>query len=45
MDGVQATKIIRQEVPEADIVLISQNDASVVRRQASEIGARGFIAK
>ena len=45
MDGVQATKIIRQEVPEADVILVSQNDPSVVRRQASEIGARDFIVK
>jgi CheY-like chemotaxis protein len=45
MDGVQATKIIRAEVPEAKVVVISQNDPSVVRRQAIEIDACGFVAK
>lgn len=45
MDGVQATKIIRQDVAEAEVVLISQNDPSIVRGQASEIGARDFVAK
>jgi len=45
MNGVQATKIIRKEVPEAKVVVISQNDPSVVRRQAIEIDACGFVAK
>jgi DNA-binding NarL/FixJ family response regulator len=45
MDGLQATRGIRQEVPEAEVVLISQNDSSVVRRQATEIGALYFVAK
>jgi DNA-binding NarL/FixJ family response regulator len=45
MDGVQATKIIRQEVPEAEVVVISQHDPSILRRQATEIDARDFVAK
>jgi CheY-like chemotaxis protein len=45
MDGVQATKIIRQEVPEADVILISQNDPSVVCRQAKEADAGAFVPK
>jgi len=45
MKGVQATKIIRKEVPEAKVVVIGQNDPSVVRRQAIEIDACGFVAK
>src|ERR1700734_371437 len=45
MDGVQATKIIRQEVPEAEIVLISQNDPSVVGSLATEIRAHAFVSK
>jgi DNA-binding NarL/FixJ family response regulator len=45
MDGVQATRIIRREVPEAEIILISQHDPSVVRRQAAEIGVLYFVTK
>src|SRR5882757_7353878 len=45
MDGVQATKIIRREVPEAEVVLISQNDPTAGRIQAIEIGACDFISK
>jgi DNA-binding NarL/FixJ family response regulator len=45
MDGVQATKIIRQDVPEVEVVLISQNDPSVGQRQATEVDARYFVAK
>ena len=45
MDGVQATKVIRQEVPEAKVILISQNDPSVGRMQAADADARDFVAK
>jgi DNA-binding NarL/FixJ family response regulator len=45
MDGVQASKVVRQQVPEAEVILMSQNDPRVVRSQASEIGARDFVAK
>jgi PAS domain S-box-containing protein len=45
MDGVQATKIIRREVPESKIVLVSQNDPTIVGIQARDAGAAGFVAK
>jgi len=45
MNGVEATRIIRREVPESDVVVISQNDPGVVRQQADEIGARAYVAK
>lgn len=45
MDGVQAAKIIRKEVPEAEIVLMSQDAPGIVRRQASEAGTRDSLAK
>jgi DNA-binding NarL/FixJ family response regulator len=45
MDGVQATKVIRQKVPEAKVILISQNGSSVGRRQAADADARDFVAK
>ena len=45
MNGVEATRIIRQEVPESKVILISQNDPTIVSRQAAETGASGYVAK
>lgn len=45
MDGIQAACIIRREVPESEVVLLSQNDPAVVARQAAEVGAGGYLTK
>jgi DNA-binding NarL/FixJ family response regulator len=45
MDGVQATKVIRREIPEAEVIFVSQNDPNVGRRQAAHVDARDFVAK
>lgn len=45
MDGVQATKITQEEVPEANIVLITQNGPGVVRREATEVGCSVIVPK
>src|SRR5579872_2613071 len=45
MDGLAATKIIRQDLPEAKIILVSQNDPALVQRQAGEVHAHGYVAK
>ena len=45
MDGVEATRIIRREVPESKVIIVSQNDPAVVSRQAAEIGAGGYVNK
>jgi DNA-binding NarL/FixJ family response regulator len=45
MDGIEATRIIRQHVPEVDVIIISQNDPAVVRRQATDVDAYGFVSK
>jgi PAS domain S-box-containing protein len=45
MDGLQATRIIRHEVPESKVVLVSQNDPNLVARQALEVDASGYVAK
>ncbi len=36
MNGIEATRIIRREVPESAVILISQNDPIIVSRQAAE---------
>lgn len=45
MDGVQATAILHRELPECEIILVSQNDPEIVNRQAREAGAVGFVVK
>jgi len=45
MDGLAATRIIRQEMPEAEVIMISQNDPKLVARQAREANARGCVSK
>jgi DNA-binding NarL/FixJ family response regulator len=45
MDGIAATQIIRREIPETAVIIISQNDPKVVARQATEVDARGWVSK
>ena len=45
MDGIDATRIIRQEVPESQVIIISQNDCTIVCRQARDVGAAAFVTK
>jgi len=45
MDGIEATKILRQELPETEVIVISQNDPMLVAPQVAKTGARAYIAK
>lgn len=45
MDGVEVTRILGRDLPESRVVIISQNDPAVGRRQAQEVGAAVYIAK
>ena len=45
MDGIEATCLIRRELPESGVVIVSQNDPAVLSRQAQKIGAAGWVAK
>ncbi|MFZ0564276.1 MAG: response regulator [Terriglobales bacterium] len=45
MDGLEATRVIRREQPKSKVVIISQNDPALARRQAREVGASGYVAK
>ncbi len=44
MDGVEATRIIRKEVPESEVIIVSQNDPAIICRQAT-IDSCGYVAK
>src|ERR1700686_1990623 len=45
MDGVEATKVLRREMPESKVIIISQNDPTAVSRQVAEIDACGYVDK
>jgi len=45
MNGIEATRIIGKEVPGAKVIIVSQNDPTIVRGQVTEIGARDFVLK
>ena len=45
MDGLQATRIIRKESPESKVILVSQNDPAITRRQTTEVDAAAFVPK
>lgn len=45
MDGIEATRILRRELPQSKIIIVSQNDPEVVQRQVKEVDAAGYVAK
>lgn len=45
MNGIDATKIIRSELRESRILIMSQNDPAIVRRQTLEANTHGFLTK
>ena len=45
MQGIEATRIIRREVPESEVIIVSQNDFGLIHKAAAEAGATGFVDK
>jgi PAS domain S-box-containing protein len=45
MNGLDATRIIREELPEIKVVIVSQNERTLVQCQAQEVDAAACIAK
>jgi PAS domain S-box-containing protein len=45
LGGLEATRIIRRELPEAEIIIVSQNDPDIVERQSREVYATSFLSK
>jgi len=45
MNGLDAAVIILREVRESRILIISQNDPDIARRQTVEANVHGFVAK
>ncbi|MFZ0735126.1 MAG: response regulator [Candidatus Sulfotelmatobacter sp.] len=45
MDGLEATRIIRHELPDCKVIIVTQNHASIARQQAAAVNAQGYVTK
>jgi DNA-binding NarL/FixJ family response regulator len=45
IDGLQATRIIRQEVPGSRVLIVSQHDSSLMLSEALRSGASAYVTK
>jgi PAS domain S-box-containing protein len=45
MNGLEATRIIRRELPETKVVIVSQNEPTLIHRQGQEVDAAACVAK
>jgi two-component system, NarL family, nitrate/nitrite response regulator NarL len=45
MNGFDATRIIKQEMPEIEILMVSQHQSSAVVKESLAAGAAGYITK
>lgn len=45
MDGLEATRIIRREIPDCNVIIVTQNHTTIARQQARNVDAKGAITK
>jgi len=45
MNGLEASRRIREHAPDANILIVSQNDPAQMEKAARKVGARGFVPK
>lgn len=45
LNGLEATRTLRREVPESKVVIVSQNDPALVSVQSWDVNAAAYVAK
>jgi len=45
MNGIEATRVISDNMPEVAVIIFSMHSSSVIVRRALEAGARGYLSK
>ena len=45
LNGLEATRLIKNILPQAEVLMLSQHESKEVMRQAFEAGARGYVVK
>lgn len=45
MNGLEATRVIRRNMPDTSVVMVSQNNPEILREQATQVKATAWLAK
>src|ERR1700723_3936421 len=45
MDGLEATRIIRREMPACNVIIVTQNHPTIAREQARSVDAKASVTK
>jgi PAS domain S-box-containing protein len=45
LNGLEATRLIRNELPNSEVLIMSQHDSPAMIREAFKAGARGYVVK
>ena len=45
MDGIEATELLHQELPDCCVVILTIHDDATTRRRARDAGASAFVSK
>jgi CheY-like chemotaxis protein len=45
MDGMEAARIIRRELPDSKVIVVTQNHDSIAREQAAAVNAHAYVTK
>jgi PAS domain S-box-containing protein len=45
MDGLEATRVIKREFPECNVILVTQNHPTIAREQARSVDAKASLTK
>jgi signal transduction histidine kinase len=45
MDGLEATRIIRRDLPDCNVIIVTQNHETIARQQANAVDAKGSVTK
>lgn len=45
MNGIEATRIVRKALPQAEIIVVSQNDPAIICQEAAMVDSCGYVAK
>jgi signal transduction histidine kinase len=45
MDGLEATRIVRRDLPDCNVILVTQNHPSIAREHAASVNAHAYVTK
>jgi len=45
MDGLEACRQIRKNLPESEVLIVTQHDSAQMMHEARSAGARGYVVK